>query len=69
MLLVGHDTDKLMEQLQSSNHEKDKIISRLMGKLAELEEDNDSKKKKGNEISRPSHDEVKPLRRSPRLPM
>lgn len=40
-----------------------------MAKVAELEEDNASKKKKGNEISRPSHDEVKPLRRSPRLPM
>lgn len=43
-------TDKLMKKeeenkkLQSSNHEKDKIISRLKAKVAEME-DNSSKRK------------------------
>ncbi|KAL1188745.1 hypothetical protein V5N11_019085 [Cardamine amara subsp. amara] len=52
--------DKEIEQLQSSNHEKDKIISRLKAEM----EDNASNK--DNEIAR-HLDEVKPLRRSPRL--
>lgn len=53
----------IQEQLQSSNHEKDKIISRLMAKVAEME---DKVSKKDDEISRPSH-VVKPSRRSRRL--
>lgn len=53
--------DEEIKQLQSSNHEKDRIISRLMAER----EDNGSKKKAGK-IARLS-DEVKSLRRSRRL--
>ncbi|XP_010416479.1 PREDICTED: uncharacterized protein LOC104702322 isoform X2 [Camelina sativa] len=51
----------IQEQLESSNHEKDKIISGLMAKVAELED----KVSKNYKEERPV---VKtPLRRSPRL--
>ncbi|KAJ0231607.1 hypothetical protein HA466_0297330 [Hirschfeldia incana] len=50
----------LQEQLQASNHEKDKIMSRV----AELVDN--ASKKKAVKISRITH-EVKPLRRSARI--